>query len=468
MGVTGKILVIDDEPEALENCRRILTRLRYDCITESDSTRVVGVLQRERPGLVLTDLCMPGMDGMGVLAAVKQHDPSVLVVLLTAYATVETAVRSMRQGAFDYLTKPFSRTELEEVVSRVFDHCTENSLSVIASPTVLRQALPAEQEKPEKLVGESSALREVLALVQKIAPTTSNVLIVGESGTGKEVIARTIHALSQRRAGPFIPVDCASLPETLLESELFGHEKGSFTGAHVSRKGLFELANGGTVFLDEVGGMSPPLQARLLRVLQERQIRPVGASRFLDIDVRVIAASNQNIEEACRRGEFREDLYYRMNVITIKVPSLRERVEDIRPLAKEFLRRCAVRNHSPGSAPVQFDPPVLEVMEHYHWPGNVRELQNAVERAVALADGQVIQIDHLPERIVVCRGGGPRQATMSFRDAKQHVIRSFERAYLLNLLKRFNGHMGRVAREAAVDRKTIERMVKRHRLRALL
>ncbi|MDE3034730.1 MAG: sigma-54-dependent Fis family transcriptional regulator [Nitrospirota bacterium] len=463
MGIAGKILIVDDEPEALENCSRILKRFRYDCLTEHDPIRAVDVIKRERPGLVLTDLCMPGLDGIGVLNAAKQLDPAVQVVLLTAHATVQTAVTSMRQGALDYILKPFTGAELEAVARRAFagagERCAGGSEPV--GPT-------AGQEKggAAPMLGGSRAIREVLDLVNKVARTDANVLIYGESGTGKELAAQTIHSRSLRAGRPFVPVDCVSLPDTLLESELFGHERGAFTGAHTSKPGLFEMAQGGTVFLDEVSGMSQNLQSRLLRVLQERQVRRVGGIRFVDVDVRVIAASNQDLEQACRQGTFREDLYFRLNVIPIALPPLRARGGDIQLLAQEFLTRFA-RRFGPASGVVpELSPDVTDRLVRYPWPGNVRELQNVIERAVALAEGPVIRVEHLPERLHLVSADEPAQAdAASFKDAKQQAVRLFERTFLVDLLKRHGGHMGRAAREAGVDRKTIERMVKRHGLR---
>jgi two-component system response regulator AtoC len=464
MEPAGKILVVDDEPEALENCRRILRRLRFECITESDPRRALDFLERERPGLILTDLRMPGLDGMDVLTAAKRLDPRAQVVLMTAYATVQTAVSSMREGAFDFLTKPFSSAELEEVVRRA----------------LMRRTLRWEEEDSGRLIdeverrtgwsgilGHSPAMREVLSLLAKIAPTAANVLIYGETGTGKELTARAIHARSSRADKPFVPVDCVSLTESLLETELFGHEKGSFTGAVHAKPGLFEMANGGTIFLDEVSGMSTGLQARLLRVLQERQVRPVGGTRFLDLDVRVLAASNQDLEQACARGEFRSDLFYRLNVIQVSLPPLRARVGDVELLSNAFLRRTLERNGQSAKDGLSFDPEALELLEAYAWPGNVRELQNVVERAAALADGSVITFRHLPERLHVRDAAGQEQSSASFKQAKQHVVKSFERGFLLELLKRHRGHITQAAREAGVDRKTIERMLKRHGLREL-
>ncbi len=460
MGIAGKILIVDDEPEALENCRRILSRLHYDCLTESDPVRAVRVMERERPGLVLTDFRMPGLDGLGVLNAAKGLDPDVQVVLLTAYAAVQTAVTSMRQGAFDYISKPFTSAELEQVVRRAFGE-TE------AGPNQPGSGTPPRERGVglEPIVGRSPAIRQSLDLVKKVALTSANILVYGESGTGKELIARAIHGSSPRAQRPFVPVDCAALPDTLLESELFGHEKGAFTGAHSSKPGLFELASGGTIFLDEVSGMSPNLQARLLRVLQERQVRRVGGTCFTDVDVRVIAASNRDLEEASRQGRFREDLFYRLNVIPLTLPPLRLREGDIPLLAEEFLKRYALPHFE---QPPSFDPAAMRLLSAYHWPGNVRELRNVVERAAALADGPLIRVEHLPERLLGGAGAASGKAeAASFKDAKQEVVRMFERRYLADLLKRHDGHIGNAANEAGVDRKTIERMIKKHRLREL-
>ncbi|HET7057652.1 MAG TPA: sigma-54 dependent transcriptional regulator [Nitrospiraceae bacterium] len=472
MGIQGKILIVDDEPEALENCRRILSRLQYECLIEHDSSRAVDVLERERPGLVLTDLRMPGVDGIGILNAAKQLDPDVQVVLLTAYSSVQTAVSCMRQGAFDYLTKPFSSAQLEEVTKRAFGETLDSAAGTDPDHSPVknfRPMLPSRNAQRELMIGESEAMRRVGDLIRRVAPTPANVLIYGESGTGKELAARAIHAHSGRAGRAFVPVDCAALPDTLLESELFGHERGAFTGAHVSKLGLFELAEGGTVFLDEVSAMSDVLQSRLLRVLQERQVRRVGGTRFLNIDVRIVAASNRDLADASRSEQFRHDLYYRLNVIQITLPPLRTRGGDVPLLAKTFLARCAASH----SRPLAFDADALEVLSRYDWPGNVRELQNVIERAAALADGPIIRVQHLPDGLQDLRrhhtdatGSATHEEANGFKEAKQEVVRSFERQFLLDLLKRHQGHLGHVAKEAGVDRKTIERMVKKHGLRS--
>lgn len=464
MGIAGKILIVDDEEDALENCRRILSRVPYECLAASNPTQALELLEREQPGLVLTDLRMPHMDGIEVLTAAKRLDPAVQVVLLTAHATIETAVTSMRYGAFDYITKPFTSTELVQVVRRAFD--AETSVGGNAVPRAMPRPISAPSEGAAQIVGSSAVMKAVLALANRVAPTDSNVLVYGESGTGKELLARFIHQASRRADRPFMPVDCVSLNDSLLESELFGHEKGAFTGAHAAKPGLFEVAHGGTVFLDEVSGMSPNLQSRLLRVLQERHVRRVGGTRFMHVDVRVIAASNQNLEDLCGKGTFREDLYYRLNVIPVALPPLRSREGDILLLANEFVTRFVQRVRPESGSVPTIDPSVADVLMRYPWPGNVRELQNVMERAAVLVDGPTVMSSHLPDRLqaLVEKDSAPSEAA-SFKQAKQQAVEAFERNFLLDLLKRNEGHMSRAAREAGVDRKTIERMVKKHGLR---
>lgn len=442
----------------------------FDCLVSSDPTEAIKLIERERPGLVLTDLRMPKLDGIEVLAVAKRTDPAVQVVLLTAHATVETAVMAMRHGAFDYITKPFTGDELVQVARRAFD--VGVSSGVEQTPYRAGASLAPSQAKgledTGRLVGNSTLMLEVMQLIKRVAPTESNVLVYGESGTGKELVARLIHEASGRADRPFIPLDCGALHDSLLESELFGHEKGAFTGAHAAKPGLFEAANGGTIFLDEVSGMTGNLQARLLRVLQERHVRRVGGLRLTPVDVRVIAASNQDLEELCKRGTFRQDLYYRLNVIPIPLPPLRSRGGDILLLANEFLTQFAQRGRPDGDLVATIDPSAADILMRYSWPGNVRELQNVMERAAVLVDGVTVTSRHLPERLVSStekEGGQPEAA--SFKQAKQQAVETFEREFLIELLRRNDGHMSRAAREAGVDRKTIERMVKRHGLRGL-
>lgn len=471
MGIAGKILIVDDEADALENCRRILSRVPYECIVASDPTQALELLERERPGLVLTDLRMPTIDGIEVLTAAKRADPTVQVILVTAHATIETAVMSMRYGAFDYITKPFSGPDLIQVVRRAFDAAEVTGQAGIPLANASAASCPSTSGDPSgiaQIVGNSSAMRSVLNMADKVAPTDLNVLVYGESGTGKELLAHYIHHASRRNDRSFVPVDCVSLNDSLLESELFGHEKGAFTGAHSSKQGLFEVAEGGTVFLDEVSGMSPNLQARLLRLLQERKVRRVGGTKFTNVDVRIIAASNQDLEQLCQRGAFREDLYHRLNVMPILLPPLKAREGDILLLANEFVTRFVQRVRPEAVSLPAVDPSVADVLMRYPWPGNVRELQNVMERAVVLADGLTITSAHLPDRLqTLVEKVSPHSESTSFKEAKQHVVEAFERNFLVELLKRNEGHMSRAAQEARVDRKTIERMVKRHGLRGV-
>ncbi len=454
----GKILIIDDEPEVVENCRRLLSSKGYQCLGETDPTKALDQIERERPGLILTDLKMPGLDGVEVVRQAKKIDPNVAVVMFTAYATIETAVEAMREGAFDYIPKPFSSDELDVVVQRAFEH-----QSLLEENSNLRGQLQ-EHFRFDNVVGVSEKLQEVFALIHKVARSQANVLICGESGTGKELIARTVHANSDRAGEPFIPIDCGSLTETLLESELFGHEKGAFTGAHTTKPGLFEVANGGTVFLDEVAGMGLSLQSRLLRVLQERQVRRVGSTRFLDVNVRVISASSRELEEEVKAGRFRADLFYRLNVVLLKLPPLRERTGDIGVLANHFLKHFAETNRKNIK---EFDPRTIRLFEEYYWPGNIRELQNVIERAVTIADGPALLPEHLPDRVRYRpRAGAWLCGEGSMKAAKQGVIDTFERNYLVDLLKKHHGHIGHSAQEAGVDRKTVERLLKKHSLKA--
>ncbi len=452
-----RILVVDDEEDMLENCSRILDRLGYESLLESDGGKGVVRFEQEHPMVTLTDLRMPGMDGLEVLRTIRQIDPDALVILFTAFATVETAVEAVKEGAFDYIPKPFSADQLQLVIERAL---TQRRL--LEENRRLREQL-TETYRFENIVGRSRPMAQVFDLIKKVAASEANILVVGESGTGKELIARCIHANSHRAARAFVPVDCASLPEHLLESELFGHEKGAFTGAIATRRGLFEEANGGTSFLDEVGDIPLPLQAKLLRVLQERQVRRVGGNRFIDVDVRVISATHQNLAEMLQEGKFREDLYYRLNVISLPLPPLRDRPGDIPLLAYHFLRKYAAQS---GKEVKGISPETLELLEAYPWAGNVRELQNVMERAVVLAEAEMINPVELPVSLRL-----PQKAPaalvadhLSLKKAKRQWLEAFEREYLVALLKKHQGNISQAAKTAGVDRKTIHRLIKRYRI----
>jgi DNA-binding NtrC family response regulator len=459
-----RIVIVDDEPDMLENCARILGRVGYQCFTTTEPDKALALLEEERADLLITDLKMPGMDGMALLKRARELDPTLPVIVITAFATIESAVTAVKEGATDYLPKNFSVEHLRVAVERALRH---RSLQV--ENKNLREQLQ-ETFGLESIIGRSESMARVFELVKKAARSEANILVVGESGTGKELIARAIHANSPRAAQPFVPVDCASLPEHLLESELFGHEKGAFTGAVRSKPGLMEVAHHGTVFLDEIAEMPVGLQVKLLRALQERQIRRVGGTAIVDVDVRVVSATNRDLRDATVKGQFREELYYRINVIAIELPPLRERAGDVRLLAHAFLKRY-------GHGRIRgIDDDTMATLERYRWPGNVRELQNVIERACALADGETLTRRDLPGHVLgtgatmPAASGAPAGALdtatdLPLRDAKERWLAVLEASYLRQLLDRHDGNISAAALAAGIDRKTFHRLVNKHHLK---
>ena len=456
-----RVLLIDDEEDMLESLRRLLHKWGYESFLASDADRALDLVAEEQPDVILSDLKMPGKDGMAILEEVKRLDPEAILVMMTGYATIESAVEAIKKGAFDYLPKPFTADQLRMVIERA-----ERQRKLSRENANLRRQLE-QVFGPDNMVGRSPAMQKVFDTVRKVAATEASILILGESGTGKELIARSLHARSLRQAQPFVPLDCAALPENLLESELFGYEKGAFTGAHRSKPGLLELANGGTIFFDEVGELSLNLQAKLLRVLQERQFRRVGGTRLIDVDLRVVAASNRDLERAVAEKFFRQDLFYRLNVISIRLPPLRERAGDIPLLAACFAERFSRRLGRPTP---RFAPEAMAALERYHWPGNVRELQNVIERAISLAEGNQIEVHDLPDELRESAGRAAENIPayglhrLSLKEARSHLLQQFERDYLRLLLEDTGGNVSLAARHAGVDRKTIHRLLKRHGL----
>jgi two-component system response regulator PilR (NtrC family) len=371
-----KILVVDDEKSLREVMSIMLKRAGYDVTEASDGDQAIGQVNKEIYDLVITDLRMPKADGMDVLKAVKSLSPETVVLVVTAFGTADSAVEAMKQGAYDYLTKPFQIDEVQLIIRNALEKrrlSTENML--------LKREI-ASQSSFAQIVGQSEAMQKVFDVVRKVADSKSNVLICGESGTGKELVARAIHYNSVRSTMPFVAVNCSAVPETLLESELFGHMKGSFTGAVANKAGLFEIANGGTIFLDEIGDTTPTIQVKLLRVIQEREFRRVGGNQDMKVDVRVIAATNRDLEKAVADGSFREDLYYRLDVIPIRLPPLRLRAGDIPLLVAHFLQKFAQES---GKAAPNLTPEAMHVLLGHEWRGNVRELENLIERVVAFS-----------------------------------------------------------------------------------
>jgi len=460
----ARVLIVDDEPDMVENCTRILGPAGYECLTTTDPRQALAMLEAERPDLLLTDLKMPHMDGMELLHRARELDPILPVIMITAFATIESAVAAVKEGAFDYLPKDFSVDQLRLAVERAVRH-----RGLQRENRNLREQL-AQTYGFENIVGRSLAMSRVFELVRKAARSEANILVIGESGTGKELIARAIHANSPRTVESFVPVDCASLPEPLLESELFGHEKGAFTGAVRSKRGLVEAAHGGTLFLDEIAELPLGLQVKLLRTLQERQIRRVGGTGLIDVDVRLVSATNRDLREAIAKGHFREELYYRVNVVAIELPPLRERAGDVRLLAYAFLKRY-------GKERVRgIDDDTLSALDGYPWPGNVRELQNVMERACALADGEVITKRDLPRQILHAEPPTPLPADrplsalptgtdLPLTAAKEQWMAVLEATYLREVLARHRGNISAAAKAAGIDRKTFHRLINKHNLR---
>jgi DNA-binding NtrC family response regulator len=460
-----RVLIVDDEPDMVENCVRILKPVGYECLTTTDAHRGLVMLESERPDLLLSDLKMPGVDGMELLHRAHELDPALPVIMITAFATVESAVAAVKEGAFDYLPKNFSVDQLRVAVDRALRH-----RDLQHENRNLKEQL-AQIYGLENIVGRSPAMSRVFELVRKAARSEANILVVGESGTGKELIAHAIHANSPRAAQPFVPVDCASLPEQLLESELFGHEKGAFTGAVRTKPGLMEVANRGTLFLDEIGELPLGLQVKLLRALQERQVRRVGGTGFVDVDVRLVSATNRDLRDGAVKGQFREELYYRVNVIAIQLPPLRERAGDVRLLVQVFLKRY-------GAEQIRgIDDEAMAALERYRWPGNVRELQNVIERACALADSHTITRRDFPDHVLGDEAAMRAPATgapaampetrtdLALKDAKEQWMAVLEASYLRNLLTRHDGNISAAAKAAGIDRKTFHRLINKHRLK---
>jgi len=450
-----RILVVDDEADMRETCRRILTRIGHEVEVAASAAEAETLLEATSFALLVTDLVMPGKDGIELARLARRRYPGLAVLVITAHATMETALRATREGACDFIPKPFTMEELEVAVER--------SLQVGRlqdENEQLRRRVDASVKLGE-IVGDSASMRRVLELIRRVADTDASVLITGESGTGKELVARSIHANSRRRRGPFVPVDCAALPETLLESELFGAERGSYTGAVSTRIGVFEAADGGTIFLDEISNLPLAMQVKLLRVLQEHSIRRLGGTTELKVDVRVLAASNQNLQALVHDEQFREDLYYRLNVVQVDVPPVRDRTGDVSLLAHHFVRELAAHH---GSSVRGVSSAALMFLEGYAWPGNVREMRNVLERAMLLSESNQVMPADLPASIIDARTAAP--AVGEFNAAKRRVVKDFEMAYLTALLEEADGNISQAAVRAGLQRTALHRLLLRHGLKA--
>jgi DNA-binding NtrC family response regulator len=445
------VLIIDDESGILDTLRILLKKEGFEVTTAQGGKAGLEQIRGGTHDIILTDVRMPQVSGLDILQAAREQDPMTPVILMTAQASLQTAIGAVNAGAFYYIQKPFANDELIAILRRACDY-----RAVKVENKHLKQEIRRKDKNGvARPIGKSRRFLEALKLAEQVAPTDSTVLIQGESGTGKEVIANYIHNLSNRTGGPFLSINCGALPENLLESELFGHVKGSFTGAVRDKQGLFAAARGGSFFLDEVGEMTPALQIKLLRVLQEREAIPVGATEAIPVDVRIIAATNRDLEEECRRGAFRSDLFYRLNVIPLQLPPLRDRREDVLPLMESFLQTLA-QDHD--IEPKALSAEALDAVMVYDWPGNVRELENALEHAVVLTKGPVIEPSALPERITK-RRKEPLVAERSFQNPTLDVI---ERAYIMWVLQVEGGNKTRAAEILGIDPSTLYRKLSRY------
>ena len=458
----GQILLVDDEEIVLRSCQRILRGELYEIDVASDGITALGMLGEKEYDVLVLDIMMPKMDGIEVLRRVKESRPEIEVLMITGLNEIGTAVKAMKLGAFDYLPKPFEPEDLRKQVARAFER--RNRMQQGHDP----EGGAGASYHFENIIGDSPAMQRVFRLIAHCAPTNSTVMLRGESGTGKELIARAIHYNSLRKDGPFIAVDCTSLSEGLLESELFGHVKGSFTGATENKKGLFETASGGTLFLDEIGNISLATQAKLLRFIEEREFKAVGGTGVRKVDIRLITATNKDLEAMVADGEFRDDLYYRINVFPILIPPLRDRREDIPTLARHFLGRF---NKDVQHESTEFSAAAMNLLSNYEWPGNVRELENVVQRAVILAGGDVIRqghlvniIDALP-RVELDVPRTSEELKQFKKIARQKSVENVEKHFVLDALKRNGWNVTRAAEKTGMQRSNFQAMMAKYDIR---
>jgi two-component system, NtrC family, response regulator HydG len=443
------ILIVDDKEMMRDSLSLAMARAGHKAVTTGDPSEAPALVRQHRPACVITDLKMPKMDGIELLQKIRAESPDVPVVLMTAFATIGTAVQAMRLGAFDYVQKPFESEEILVIVDRAIEHG-----KLVADNQVFRAN--AEATPPKVLVGDSPLLRDVRERIKQVAASSSaTVLISGESGTGKENVAQVIHSQSGRSGRPMVCLNCAALPANLLESELFGHEKGAFTGADKLRKGRFELADCSTLLLDEISEIDLGIQAKLLRVLQERAFERVGGNVTQQVDVRVIATTNRNLAEWVKQGKFREDLFYRLNVVPIPLPPLRDRLQDVPMLCEHFLQRIAARDGRPQRT---FEPRAIDLLQKYHWPGNVRELENICERSVVLEVGETLRASTISPWLATI---GVSEDAIAGLTASNGVLEELERRTILKTLDKHNGHRLRTAKELGIGLRTLGMKLKK-------
>ncbi len=443
------ILIVDDEKSICQSLEGILTDEGYEVQTATSAEEALRMMEEEAPHLVLLDIWLPGMDGIEALKVIKTEYPQTRVVMMSGHGTIETAVKATKLGAFDFIEKPLSLEKIILVINHAVDMMRLEEENVL-----LRQKLTQSYE----LTGRSAAITELKETISIVAPTNAWILIMGENGTGKELVARSIHRRSRRNQKPFVEVNCAAIPEELIESELFGHEKGAFTGATSKKRGKFDLANEGTIFLDEVADMSQKAQAKILRILQEKTFERVGGNRLISTDVRVLAATNKDLEREMEEGRFRQDLYYRLNVIPLHVPPLRERREDIPLLVARFIRDFSLKE---GEAEKTMSDEALEVLMRHEWPGNVRELKNIVERLVIMTPARVIGAADIPPLQKTDNGHRPEPpAELPESDSLREARQDFEKQFIVKKLKEFEGNISKTAEAIGLERSNLHRKIK--------
>jgi DNA-binding NtrC family response regulator len=438
------ILIVDDEESVRDSLNSWFAEDGYRVECAEDAKKALSILESHSFDIILTDLKMPGMDGLEMLRRIKALNKDSIVIVMTAFATVDTAVKALKDGAYDYVTKPFDPDDLSHLIRNA-----SKQISLANENETLKKRVDS-LESVEDLIGKSEAIKKVLKEVESVAPTNSSVIITGESGTGKELVARAIHANSQRKFYPLVSVHCGALTESLLESELFGHEKGAFTGAIYNRKGRFEMADSGTIFLDEIATISTKMQIELLRVLETKSFMRVGGNKEITSDFRVICATNRDLKSMVEKGTFREDLYYRLNVMNIHVPPLRQRVEDIPLLTEYFIRKYCASMNKPL---ITIDPTALKRLQEYQFPGNIRELENMVERAIVIGNGKKIMLKDLP-------------LAKDIVDSSIESLDDFERAFILQILNKYSWNISRTAQALKVDRVTLYNKIKKYGLKA--
>jgi DNA-binding NtrC family response regulator len=450
------ILVIEDKDSMREMLYKTLEAEGYEVETALDGEKGVEKAKEKKYDLVLSDLKLPQMDGIQVLSALKELDTDVSVILMTAYGTIEKAVEAMKEGAFDFLTKPFDTDHLSVLIKRALEN-----RRLMAENVLLREELGHNLGYAE-IIGKCGKMQEVSKLIQKVAPSDSTVLLLGESGTGKELFARAIHSLSNRKNGPYVAINCAAIPRELLENELFGSERGAYTGSVARKMGKFEIAQGGTIFLDEVGDLDIALQAKLLRVLQDKTFERLGGTKTLSVDVRLIAASNVDLKKAIDKKEFREDLFYRLSVFPINIPPLRERREDIPELTAYFVKKYCAEMKKPNKS---ISPEAISILDKYHWPGNVRELENTIERAIILCEGKRILPEHLAIRISTPNEIRLREGA-GLKEVGQYAQAEAERGLIVRVLNQVRGNKRKAAQALKIDYTTLFEKIKKYSIDA--